>query len=837
MIDTADSNFPGEAVDKFKSDVFLELSGLFKRGALMGKLKVGFVFIAILFAAGWAHAQGPCAAPEGVIQVNPLSLDFGSVPVGSSATLFFDIANVHSTQTLNVSELKSLNSSRFKIVNGPSIPFCLLGNQSKTIRVDFLPNAAGVISSRIRIESSTTLNSAIIDIDVIGTGTSAGGGLKVSPTSLHFGKINVGNTSTKSFVISNTGGSSATIDKITSNNSVFKVTSPVFPKNIPAGGQLPVNAEFKPTKSGGVNGSLAIIVGGSTALSVAVDGEGSSGNPNIVLNPTQLDFGNTDIGTFKTMQFTVSNTGNADLEFDIRLNPAVKVTPTGPTTLPPGKLRQFNASVIADALGTINKNLEILSNDPDTPKAFLPLHTVGVQGPFGFLNRTTRSRIAPNPNKTSALQYVDFDNDGKTDLYLTGHDGSLMCKNLGGAIFTNSTNTNKLGNNGRDSRGVSFGDADNDGDLDAFIANFDAPSVVLRNNKNVFNPPPGGSAGIVTMFPLDANTNATGGIFLDFNNDSRLDIFVVKDGEANQLFKNTGSFLFANVAGAAGVAFKGPGRSAISADFNNDGFQDLYVANFKKPNKLYLNNKNETFRDATAASGVGFTGASKQVAAIDFDGDQDLDIFVVNNEGPSVLYRNLGTGKFQNVAGASGLAGPKKGRSAAWADLDKDGDLDVVLTQSSGDNQLFRNDGNGKFTRVTNVDLGNADNPSSVVTSDSDNDGDNDIAIGDEDGGADSGDSVYQNAGGGNNNFLILTLQGSASNRSAIGAKVIVRSGAIFLAQVVSGGDGSNQSSLPLEFGLGSGTSATVIVAWPSGRIQTLENVNANQKLRIIEPI
>jgi hypothetical protein len=137
---------------------------------------------------------------------------------------------------------------------------------------------------------------------------------------------------------------------------------------------------------------------------------------------------------------------------------------------------------------------------------------------------------------------------------------------------------------------------------------------------------------------------------------------------------------------------------------------------------------------------------------------------------------------------------------------------------------------------VTNVDLSNADDPSSVVTSDSDNDGDPDVAIGDSDGGAQSGDSIYQNSGGGGNNFLILTLQGTASNRSAIGAKVVLRSGALFQAQLVSGGDGKNQSSLPLEFGLGNATSANLLIAWPSGRVQTLDNVAANQKLKITEP-
>ena len=136
--------------------------------------------------------------------------------------------------------------------------------------------------------------------------------------------------------------------------------------------------------------------------------------------------------------------------------------------------------------------------------------------------------------------------------------------------------------------------------------------------------------------------------------------------------------------------------------------------------------------------------------------------------------------------------------------------------------QIFICQLRGKFTRVTNVDLSNANNPSSTTGGDTDNDGDVDVVIGDSDGGANDGDSVYQNTGGGNNNWIILVLQGNESNRSAIGAKVLVRTGVIFQVGVVSSGNGKNQESLPLEFGLGTATSADVIVFWPSGKQQAI---------------
>ena len=527
---------------------------------------------------------------------------------------------------------------------------------------------------------------------------------------------------------------------------------------------------------------------------------------------------------------TISNTGNADLDITFPSDPLLMCTPRGFFVIKPGKNTQVVCKFVGDVVGAINRPYTILTNDPDQKKAIFSVVATGQKGAFGFVNRTDRSKIGPNPNKTSAVQIIDFDNDKKEDLYLTGFDGNLMCKNTGGAVFANSTNQNKLGNNGSDARGVTWADVDNDGDLDVFIANFNAPSVVLKNNKGVFS---NQSAGL-GLFASDNAPKNVGGVWFDFNNDGRLDLFVVKDGAPNLLFKNVGGFQFANVAGSAGVDFKGPGRAAVAADFNKDGFQDLYVVNFQKTNKMYFNNGNDTFRDVTTSAKVGFSGASQLAVAVDYDGDENVDLFVVNNSGPSLLYRNLGNGKFQNVAGPAGLAGPHKGRSATFSDYDHDGDYDVIIAQSGGANLLFAND-HGTFKPVPNVDLSNANNPSSTTGGDTDNDGDVDVVIGDSDGGGNDGDSVYQNTGGGNNNWLTLVLQGNESNRSAIGAKVIVRTGLVLQVGVVSSGNGKNEESLPLEFGLGQATTADAIILWPSGKQQGAPGLEANHKITITE--
>jgi hypothetical protein len=793
------------------------------------KWSVAAVFFLLLLTLQSANlfAQSPCSEPIGDISVNPSNLNFGNVEVGHDSSVFtFQIINNDKNIGMSVTEITSQNS-RFAIVSAPRLPFCIDPNSSQTIGVQFSPQQTGNVVSKIRIVST----GGTAFVGTVGNGVSSTVTVKVKPGSLDFGDVDVNKSETKTFTIENDGSSTITVSKISSNNNAFDVSSPSFPKDINHGGALSVNVSFTPNKEGSFKGTLSVIVNSKTVAALSVAGNGKKvGNPDISLSTSNLNFGNLDVGTFKTQNLTIGNTGNADLDITFPSDALLMCTPRGFFVIKPGKNAQVACKFVGDTVGAINRPYTILTNDPDEKKVVFNVVATGQKGPFGFVNRTERSRIGPNPNKTSAVQIVDFDNDKKEDLYLTGFDGNLMCKNTGGAIFTNSTNQNKLGNNGSDARGVTWADVDNDGDLDVFIANFNAPSVVLKNNKGVFS---NQSAGL-GLFASDNTPKATGGIWLDFNNDSKIDLFIVKDGAPNILFKNVGGFQFANIAASAKVDFKGPGRAAVAADFNKDGFQDLYVVNFQKPNKMYFNNGNDTFSDVTNSAKVGFSGASQLAVAVDYDGDENVDLFVVNNNGPSVLYRNLGNGKFQNVAGSAGLAGPHKGRAATFSDFDHDGDYDLLLAQSEGGNLLFAND-HGKFNRVPNVDLSNANNPSSTTGGDTDNDGDVDVVIGDSDGGGNDGDSVYQNTGGGNNHWITLVLQGTQSNRSAIGAKVVVRTGLTFQIGIVSSGNGKNEESLPLEFGLGAATAADIVVVWPSGKQQNAPQLPADRKTTIVE--
>ena len=190
--------------------------------------------------------------------------------------------------------------------------------------------------------------------------------------------------------------------------------------------------------------------------------------------------------------------------------------------------------------------------------------------------------------------------------------------------------------------------------------------------------------------------------FADYDNDGDPDLFIGFDGKPNRLYRNDkGSFV--DVATTAGVVDSRPTRAAAWGDFDSDGDPDLMLGFTPAPNasvlKLYRNTAG-TFTDTTTDVGLSVpTGAVRQPAWIDFDADDDLDLFVAYRDRPNALYRN-DAGKFADVAASIGIADPRRTVGAVWFDFDEDGDLDVAVANMDGDaNGLFRNDG-GTFTDV-----------------------------------------------------------------------------------------------------------------------------------------
>jgi enediyne biosynthesis protein E4 len=463
---------------------------------------------------------------------------------------------------------------------------------------------------------------------------------------------------------------------------------------------------------------------------------------------------------------------------------------------------------------------------------FLPLNTPSIAKLENSLHDiSVSSGIANNAIATTGVQAIDYNNDKKQDLALIGKNGNALFKNVGKGKFVNVTQQAKFSNAGRDARGASWSDINNDGFPDVVITNATGAPTILKNNHGVFSDVSNLFANAAVAGKSESGTRAA--VWVDIDNDSRIDMFVVKEGVPNQLFKQSSFLKFDDIAQTAGVASTGEGRSAVAADFDEDGFQDIFLVNFKQPCKFYHNNRNATFNEIGKSSGVDFNGASIQASIVDYDSDGKPDLFIVNNEGPSFFYKNVGNLNFQKISPPA-LKSAKKGIAAAFVDYNLDGNQDLVLAQSQGGNRLYKNNGQGKFETVAGIDLSRPDNPTGVTVGDFNNDGIPDVMIGDGGTDQDRGDSLFKNDGGGNH--ITLILQGTKSNRSAIGAVALIQLGINIQAQQVTGGNGMSQESLPLEFGLGSATKVNIRIAWPSGIVQTIPDVDANQVLKITEP-
>jgi len=429
--------------------------------------------------------------------------------------------------------------------------------------------------------------------------------------------------------------------------------------------------------------------------------------------------------------------------------------------------------------------------------------------------------IANQIIETIGVQWTDINKDGKQDLFMVGQNVSGLFKNDGGHFTQLASNILDIA-----LKGATWADFDNDGDLDVVIFDANGKAVFVKNNNSDF---------VVSSTPPSSGGTTQGGIWLDYNNDGRIDAYVIKDGGPNQLFKNNGNGQFEDVAVAAHVNVNGPARSAVAADFNGDGFADIYVVNFRANNKLFINNGNGTFRPASAAP---FVGASVQAIVGDYNNDKRMDILVVNSGGPSALFKNTGNDTAGNpkfTKANVGINGPTHGSAAAFADFNNDGFLDLVLIQTGGGNILFKNNGNGTFSSVGTVDLNNPRNPTSITTGDFNNDGLVDIMIGDGDSTQTNGDTLYKNNSN-KNHWLEIALQGTKSNRSGITAIVFIRTGNTFQAQIVSGGNGQNQDSLVIHFGLRNNTRVDEMnIFWAGGVAQRCQNINPDRIVKVKE--
>lgn len=431
----------------------------------------------------------------------------------------------------------------------------------------------------------------------------------------------------------------------------------------------------------------------------------------------------------------------------------------------------------------------------------------------------------------------DFDNDGFDDLYVTYWGPNVLYRNNGNGTFTDITSRAGVAGPGHEwSSGCTFIDYDRDGYLDLFVTSYQAFDPATT-------PPPGRTSNCLWKgMPVFCGPRG-----LPFG--------------AVTLFRNRGDGTFEDVSMKSGVrevrgyyAF-----TAVAADLNQDGWTDIYVACDSTPNLFFRNNKNGTFTDIAAETGLafnenGFEQGGMGVGVGDFDNDGRLDLIKTNFAGdyPN-LYRNIGGGIFEDVVVKAGLAiNPQYvGWGVGFVDLDNDGWKDIFqvnghvypeLEQQKSDETyrhprlVYRNLGNGRFEDVgAMAGPGVAQRGSSrgAAFGDFDNDGDIDLLIMN----MGAAPSLLRNDLKGENHWIKLKLQGTKSNRSAIGATVTIRAGAARQADaVLSQSSYISQNELRLHFGLGKQSRVDQItVRWPSGAAEQFPGAAADSLVLLVE--
>jgi hypothetical protein len=435
-----------------------------------------------------------------------------------------------------------------------------------------------------------------------------------------------------------------------------------------------------------------------------------------------------------------------------------------------------------------------------------------------------------------AASWGDYNNDGYDDLFVTTYDSSqpnILYKNNGDKTFTKVT-TGDVVNDYAKSLGASWGDYDNDGYLDLFVANNGGASNYLYKNNGS---PNFDFTKITSGDIVEYGVYCHSAAWADYDNDGYLDLFVAEyfPTYPNLLFHNNGNGTFTKVEDSPVVTDSGHSIGAAWGDYNNDGLVDLFVPNTNnEANWLYKNTGNGQFIKVNE-NVISNPSSSVGCSWGDFNNDGYLDLFVANSgSANNSLYVNDTDGTFTQVTTGDIVNDQGNSHGSTWIDIDNDGDLDLYVTNDQEENNfLYKNNGDATFTRTEN-DLTNlGGNSFGTSISDYDNDGDNDIFVANH---TNNTNFFFENTKGQCESYLCMKLIGSNSNKSAIGAKVKVK--ANINGQVVwqkqeisgqSGGGAGGQNSSKLVFGLGDATLVdTIIIEWPSGFTKTYTNVSTS---------
>ncbi len=513
---------------------------------------------------------------------------------------------------------------------------------------------------------------------------------------------------------------------------------------------------------------------------------------------------------------------------------------------------------------------------------------------------TLKNSVSPQrytfETMTGGVALFDYNNDGLLDIFFTNgaaipslekSDASYanrLFRNNGDGTFTDVTEKAGLQGIGY-SMGVAAGDYDNDGFVDLYVTSVNR-NQLFHNNKDGTFTDVTERAGVGGMVPKLGKAWSVAAGWFDYNNDGRLDLFVVNYlnysiktaslcvqdglpaycspvdflGMPNILYRNNGDGTFTDVSEQSHISrYVGKGMGVAFADYDNDGFTDIFVSNDTFENYLFHNNRDGTFTNVALPAGVAYNSFGNAIAGMgadfrDIDNDGKPDIFETAMFGESFpLYRNLGEGQFQDITGTAGLIALTS-RSTAWGvgifDFDNDGNKDLFTANADIlDNamelahrpyplpdRVFRNKGDLTFEDLSSKVGRSFSVPAAhraAAFGDLNNDGRIDVVVTVLNGPPE----IWMNRSGSQNHWIVLKLVGVKSNRDGLGTKIkITTSLGTQYNQATTAVSYNSSSDKRVHFGLGSaGVVETMELTWPSGIKQVLKKVKADQILTVTE--
>jgi hypothetical protein len=482
-------------------------------------------------------------------------------------------------------------------------------------------------------------------------------------------------------------------------------------------------------------------------------------------------------------------------------------------------LLDYNNDGLLDVFFVNSGRLTGTGFDRANAKYWNRLYRQNRDGSFSDVTQAAGLSAAGDGNYGMGVAAADYDNDGFTDLYVTSYGRNVLYRNNGNGTFTDVTAKAGVAAGGW-SVSAGFFDYNNDGRVDLFVTRYLAWDP--QHNKSC------GTSPRVYCSPSEYA------------------------GVSNVLFRNRGDGTFEDVSQASGIgAHKGKGLGVAFADYDDDGFADVFVANDGMEQFLFHNNGNGTFTERAAEAGVALTDDGARISGMgvdfrDYDNDGRPDIVVTDLARQNyALYRNEGQGQFSYhslQSGLTALSGAHSGWGVRLEDLDNDGWKDLFVAQGhvmdnvekidpslhAMESPLLALNRNGRFERAPiSGDLPVAGR--GAAFGDLDNDGRIDVVMSVLGGPP----VVFHNKAEGGH-WLTIALRGTRSNRDGMGARVLVNGQS---QHATAAGSYVSSSDKRVHFGLGTDLTANVEVRWPSGSVQKLSGVRGDQILQVTEAI